>query len=179
MSLVYEALQKAEREKERKTGAAPAVPAAGPHLTQSPAVNVAVQAATTPVHNGGTPIVANAAMKTLVGLIAAVGLLVLMAMAWWVRDAMKRDPGHVKLPEPVPAATPAVVAPASPSSGSTENDPRFKLTGIMKTGDNYGAVVNGHIVYQDNYVDGAIVKKVERDRVTLQFNGREIVVRLF
>jgi hypothetical protein len=185
MSLVYEALQKAEREKERKTGAA----AAEPRLTQSPAVNVAVQVATTPVHSGGAPIVADVATKTLVGLIAAIALLVLMAMAWWIRDAIKRDAGHAKLPEPVPAATPAAVqteprapetvVPALPPPGSTENDPRFKLTGIMKMGNNYGAVINGHVVYEGNYVDGAIVKKVERDRVTLQFNGREIVVRLF
>lgn len=40
------------------------------------------------------------------------------------------------------------------------------------------AVVNGRIVYEDGYVDGATVKKVERDQVTLDVNGRESVLRL-
>jgi type II secretory pathway component PulC len=74
--------------------------------------------------------------------------------------------------------TPPAPTPSTPAT-STENDPRFRLTGIMKMGDSFGAVINGRVVYQDNYVDGGVVKKVERDRVTLDVNGRETVLRLF
>ena len=49
----------------------------------------------------------------------------------------------------------------------------------MQLGEKYSAVINGHVVAREQYVDGAIVKSVERDRVTLNVDGREIVVRLF
>ena len=44
---------------------------------------------------------------------------------------------------------------------------------------NYCAVINGRVVYVEQYIDGAVVKNIERDRVTLDENGREAVVRLF
>ena len=49
----------------------------------------------------------------------------------------------------------------------------------MQLGANYSAVINGHVVATAQYVDGAIVKSVERDRVTLNVDGRDVVVRLF
>lgn len=41
------------------------------------------------------------------------------------------------------------------------------------------AVINGRIVNESGYVDGATVKKIERDSVTLvDAQGKEIVLRL-
>ena len=186
MSLVYEALRKAEREKERKTGhvSLPQPVSAEPRLTQSPAANIAVHAATSPVHAGGAPAIPDIGVRTVSGLIVVVAVLAIAATAVWFYAATKRHSGSAKAPET--AATPDAVRPetppaqtAVPAATTTENDPRFKLTGIMIMGDSYGAVINGHIVYDGHYVDGAIVKKVERDRVTLDWNGRETVLRLF
>ncbi len=43
----------------------------------------------------------------------------------------------------------------------------------------FGAVINGKNVREGYYIDGAIVKKIERDRVTLNVNGNEVVLRLY
>jgi hypothetical protein len=128
-------------------------------------------------------------------LIVGVSVIAVAAIAYFVVTAMKNAapvaeggsrssataPELAARPEPRPAprgaSPPETVIP--PPVAATENDSRFKLTGITKIGDDFGAVVNGHVVYAGNYVEGAIVKKVERDRVTLDLNGREIVVRLF
>ena len=187
MSLVYEALRKAERERERKTGhVSPPPPAsAEPRLTQSPAANVAVHAAISPVHAGEAPAIPDIGKRTALGLIIVAAVLAIAATAVWFYATTKRHSGSAKVPEIAPAAVrlePALAqtaVPAAPAATATENDPRFKLTGIMIMGDSYGAVINGHIVYDGHYVDGAIVKKVERDRVTLDWNGREILLRLF
>ena len=64
-------------------------------------------------------------------------------------------------------------------AGSSANDLRFKLTGIMSAPEGgLVAVVNGKVVVEKNYVDGAIVKKIDLEQVTLDLNGHEFAVRL-
>lgn len=184
MSLVYEALQKAEREKDRKTGTIQA----RSEQPVAPAKLVAPRASA-PVAPVETPTPARSHLTMLIVCVSVVALVGIVAV---VLITMKNF-----MSAPAAAVSPVVSSPSvagtsvsrtepraadlvgAPTAGATENDPRFKLTGIMKMGDTYGAVINGHIVYQDNYVDGVIVKKVERDRVMLNLNGQEIVLRLF
>jgi hypothetical protein len=68
----------------------------------------------------------------------------------------------------------------TPPAGSTANDLRFKLTGIVGEPEGgFSAVINGKTVVENYYVDGALVKKIDRDHVALDLNGHEVVVRLF
>ena len=68
---------------------------------------------------------------------------------------------------------------SSAPTDSSANDLRFKLTGIMSAPEGgLVAVVNGKVVVEKNYVDGANVKKIDRDQVTLDLNGHEFAVRL-
>ncbi len=176
MSLVYEALQKAEREKGRKSGAPPAEPRPVAPVRTVPPVQPAPAPQRWP------------ALVTV--LIACVAVVAIVAIMWLVKNVSPREAkptltvsdGGTRAVVPAPSSpTVSAQAPASTPipAAATENDPRFKLTGIMKTGDAYGAVINGHVVYDGHYVDGAVVKRVERDRVTLDLNGRETVIRLF
>jgi hypothetical protein len=182
MSLVYEALRKAEREKERKTGTPPV-------REEKPVVPVKPVAspppAPAPANRLETP-----SRGYLSMLIACVSVVALVGIVYMVLLATKNVVSSPTAPPIVTAAgTPSVTTATEPAASPastppapatpTENDSRFKLTGIMKMGDSFGAVINGRVVYQDNYVDGAVVKKVERDRVTLDVNGREAVLRLF
>lgn len=41
------------------------------------------------------------------------------------------------------------------------------------------AVLNGRVAYEGYYIDGATVKKIERNRVTIDADGHEQVLRLF
>ena len=67
----------------------------------------------------------------------------------------------------------------TPPAGSTANDLRFKLTGIMSVPEGgFSAVINGKAVVENDYVDGATVKRIDRDRVALDLNGHELMVRL-
>ena len=163
MSLVYEALQKAAREKTRFAGQPP-----------------------TPAQPAPAPVAAPAAPKrspvmwitgaSLVVFAAIIGGGVMFLRKPVATLAPVTPPVTDAAPAPV---MPAAVAPAPLPENSTANDARFKLTGIMKFGEEYSAVINGRVVVHDQYVDGAIVKAVERDRVTLNVDGREVVVRLF
>src|ERR1043166_409768 len=68
----------------------------------------------------------------------------------------------------------------TPPAGSTVSDVRFKLTGIMgEPKGGFSAVVNGKSVVENSYVDGAKVKKIDRDQVALDLDGHEVVIRLF
>ena len=179
MSLVYEALQKAEREKERKVGPSPTTPVA---VAPQPA-KIAAAAPVSP------PVASKSSSRGYLSFfIVGLSVVGVAALAYVVVVTTKNIPqlkGTVGEPSSSATVPPVAVTEQVPRKetpppvAATENDSHFKLTGIMKMGDSYGAVINGHVVYQDNYVDGAIVKKVERDRATLDVNGREVVLRLF
>ncbi|MCG3146970.1 MAG: hypothetical protein PCFJNLEI_00406 [Verrucomicrobiae bacterium] len=169
MSLVYEALQKAEREKNRKSPPppAPVVPAKEPPRP----------VAAPPAQRSYLPLVI-----VCVSLVAIVSIVLIAA---WHFSEKRTEPAVVAgeprsaASESKPADIPAQLPPPAPAT-STANDPRFKLTGITGNQDiGYGAIINGRLLRDGQYVDGAIVQKIERDRVLLNLDGREIVVRLF
>jgi len=65
-------------------------------------------------------------------------------------------------------------------AGSAGKDARFKLTGIVgerKSG--FLAVINGQTVAEHSNVDGATVKRIDRDRVSLDLNGHEVLATLY
>jgi len=177
MSLVYEALQKAAREKNR-FAAPPAPPLQPAQPLPVPAI---------------VSVPPKRSLVPWIGLSLGAVAIVVVSVA-----VMTRKPSAVSapttlpvnipaVPEPVPPA-PVAVAPVLPPPGApvvapdnnpAANDARFKLTGIVKFGEEYSAVINGHVVARDQSVNGAIVKVVMPDRVTLSVDGREIVVRLF
>ena len=169
MSLVYEALQKAAREKNRLAGP-PAPPPSQP--VPAPVIVPAVRPRAPAIWITGISLAAFAA-------VLAGGVLFLRKPA--TVSALVTPPVPSAAPAPIvqPPVAPAPIGTAPVPDNSTGNDPRFKLTGIMKLGEEYSAVINGHVVARDQYVDGAIIKTVERDRVTLTVNGRELVLRLF
>jgi len=183
MSLVYDALQKAEREKERRVNSAPApvVP-----VKEPPRTAVTTPVVQPPVQSPRNYLTALIVCVSLVAVAAIVYIVMVAAKSFTEKQTVAVTPPTVVTDggtravsaESKPANLTEQAPPAAPAS-STANDPRFQLTGIMKMGENYGAVINGRIVYETQYVDGAIVKKVERDRVTLNVDNREIVVRLF
>ena len=165
MSLVYEALQKAEREKERKLGQ-PVVKSA------APPVPVPVQQPAAPKSNLG--------YRLILGVLIVGGVLGTVVLIGWIQRSVQVARPQVSAAPPPESATPPIAQPVASVSGPTENDTRFRLTGIMGLPEGgFGAVINGKTVREQFYVDGAIVKKIERDRVTLDLNGVTIVARLF
>src|SRR5437867_5244960 len=139
MSLVYEALRKAEREKERRSGVAPVraavVPSPEPPRT----------AVTTPT---ATPRETRWPLMTIT-LIAGCTLIAVGAVVWMTRTTVPvatiggsrsgaTVPQDSARPEPRPPEKPAP-PPATP----TANDPRFKLTGITgNPQDGFQAIIN-------------------------------------
>jgi hypothetical protein len=166
MSLVYEALRKAEREKERKTVAPPAPAPSRPVATEKPVSQPVTPARRFP-------------WGAIAGIVA---LAVLVAGVVIVLARQASTGGTRSVASMPPSATPVASAEQAPPPQPaliTENDPRFKLTGIMGRPDGgFGAIINSRAVYEDNYIDGAIVRKIERNQVTLDLNGRDIVLRL-
>jgi len=149
MSLVHEALQKAAREKHRHADAPTpiALPAPAP-----------------------APSAPRAVLPVVVGGVVVIGMSVVAGWLWWpARESTPAQPA----PQPAPAAKIAVpaVVPSAPVQ-------RYEITGIVRMPDGvFTAIVNGRTVYEDGYVDGAVVKKIEADRVTLEVDGRPVVVR--
>ena len=74
------------------------------------------------------------------------------------------------------AAAPSVAPPVAPAI----DESKYKLSGIMKDPDGKPvAVLDGRVAYEGYFIDGATVKKIETDRVTLDVKGHELVLRLF
>ena len=215
MSLVHEALRKAEREKQRKLGTAPAAPT--PHVTSQPvrAPIVHSPAVATPV----APVVRAPSAHTpaptverptdknnffLPMLIGCVAIVAIIAIVFIVRNATsvlrqsKEAPPVVASAVPAPVAkstppaesqpavapavsttTPSVPSPAAPAAPVVDES-KYQISGIMKDPDGKPvAVLNGRVAYEGFYVDGATVKKIDTDRVTLDVKGHEVVLRLF
>jgi type II secretory pathway component PulC len=223
MSLVHEALQKAEREKQRKTGVAPVAthnaPPTGTPKAAPPEPLAAVAIRTTPTVKEIAPAKPVAAapavppqksqyalLSVLIACVAAVAIVAIVYLvshtAYTIRESREAvaatkttatppapKPAEANKLAPTPAppvnqtlATSQPDAQPPPSAEvSAPDTSRFKLTGIMKDpgGDKFIAVLNGHMVSEGYSVEGATVKQIERDRVTLDIAGRETVLRLF
>ena len=182
MSLVHEALQKAEQEKHRKTGVPPVPPPPppGPVVSASQPVTPVLPGTVKPA--GHSPV--------LTAVVVGVGLVALVAIVWLVsRTATSYRPAEkaettetVATPRPPAsrATTPTTELSAPPAAAPLPPPSPYKLTGIMRDPDGkYVAVINGKVLAETQYVDGAVVKRIERDRVTLDVNGRDLVLRLF
>lgn len=202
MSLVHDALQKAEREKLRKTGVAPIAsePASSTpaHLlgAEPKPATLAKALGRTPAPAAVTAEPQRAHHGLLTALIVCVAVVAMVAIVYLVstaattiresKQAVNTTPSSSVFPSTSAArdegarATPITPTAPPPSIAAPATDSRFKLTGIMKNPEGqYGAVLNGRVVYEGHYVDGATVKKIERDRITLEVGGRDQVVRLF
>ncbi len=185
MSLVHDALQKAAREKQRRTGQE--VPSVS--VTSPPPAAVLRPVVPAPVVPPAPVAPARGPTLLLAGAVASVAVVGIVAIVWLV----SRSGG----PVPAPAITPVAVTPAgapaaepaalprpkeepAPTPLSADAAPEFKLTGIMKDPDGaFAAVLNGRVVYEGHYVDGATVKRIERDRLVIEVQGRESTLRLF
>ena len=183
MSLVYEALQKAEREKQRKAGiVAPPAPPLTPLPVQEPKPVAVVQPQPAPTRS---------TQSLLVGLMSTVCVVALVAIVYLVVNATRpaaapvtsSTTGSVTKPaDSTPPSTPASqsATPSSSAPAPSAQDARYRVTGIMRNPEGkFCAVLNGKIVYDGYYVDGATVKSVSQDRVVLDVAGRESVVGLY
>jgi type II secretory pathway component PulC len=202
MSLVHEALQKAEREKQRKAGITLAAPPR-PETTTAPAppvssVTVVSPAATAQVAHTAPAVTVAESPRThhalLTTLIVAVGIVALVAIVYLVGNAtstIRESQRAVNAVTPTIANAPAAkdspaaeAAPTQtvPTSEPAATDARFRLTGITVDPGNSGkflAIINGQLRSENQYIDGATIKKIERDRVTIEVDGHEQVLRLF
>ena len=58
------------------------------------------------------------------------------------------------------------------------NVPPLVLQGITYSADDRDAMINGVTVHEGDVIEGARVVTIESRRVTLNFNGQEIILRL-
>ena len=208
MSLVHEALQKAEREKQRKLGTVPSAPVSlgTPHPVSTPVFHAPVTTATVASvarpagsHSPAAPVVEpqktnNILLPALIGCVAIVAMIAvvfLVSNATAVLRQSKENSPVAASAAPAPAtkstsfAAPAQVdsaAPATvpPTASPVTDESNYKLSGIMKDPDGKRvAVLDGRVAYEGYFIDGATVKKIETDRVTLDVKGHDVVLRLF
>ena len=203
MSLVHEALQKAEREKQRKLGTAPSAPVSlgAPHPASTPVFHAPV--ATAPVASVARPAVSHSPIapieelrKTnnilLPALIGCVAIVAMIAIVFLVSNATsllhqsrENSPVAASVAKSTPLTAPqatdsSVPASVPPLAAPVTDESKYKLSGIMKDPDGKPvAVLDGRVAYEGYFIDGATVKKIETDRVTLDVKGRELVLRLF
>ena len=89
---------------------------------------------------------------------------------------MPAEPQPAAQPRNDSATPPNVQPPATPAI----DESKYKLSGIMEDPDGKSvAVLNGRVVYEGYFIDGATVEKIGPDRVTLDVNGQKVVRRLF
>ena len=176
MSLVHEALEKAAREKARKSGPLAPSPSSGSGLPQQ----VNLPAAIPPSPSGvGLP-TATSRRSRLPWLLAVVALLAIGVALWFAVKAYRQVEQALQPPSPTPAPVNVVAPVPEGVAPAPVLESRYKVSGIMRDPDGtFVAVINGKVVSETQFVEGAIVKKIERDRVTLDVDGKETVLRLF
>jgi len=213
MSLVHEALQKAEREKQRKLGTVPSAPVSPgvPHPVSTPVFHAPVPtapvaAAARPAisHSPATPVeepqkTNNVLLPALIGCVAIVAMIAIVFLVSNATAVLRQSKGTPPVaasvaPVPVaqstsaaasqPTASPptesAAQASAALSAAPVTDESKYKLSGIMKDPDGKPvAVLDGRVAYEGYFINGATVKKIETDRVTLDVKGHDIVLRLF
>ncbi|HXI83938.1 MAG TPA: hypothetical protein VNL17_07585 [Verrucomicrobiae bacterium] len=208
MSLVHEALQKAEREKRRKLGTMPSAPVSpgAPHPASTPVFHAPV--ATAPVVSVARPVMShspaapveepqktnNVLLPALIGcvaIVATIAVVFLVSNATSVLRQFKESPSIAASAAPAPAAKSTSFAASSPVDSpaqtrvpppvvSVADESSYKLSGIMKDPDGKRvAVLDGRVAYEGYFIDGATVKKIETDRVTLDVKGQDLVLRLY
>ena len=204
MSLVHEALRKAEREKQRKLGIAPVVSAPTPVPSHAPAHAPGVATplparAFAPV-TPSEPAPQKSHYTLFLAVISIVAFVAIVAIVFLVSRitpgssetakttptpvVAKEEPKPVEshawppeVPKPAVESPVPAVEPVAPAAVDVSN---FTLSGIMTDPEGkLCAVLNGRVVYVDGYVEGAVVKSIDRDRVTLDIKGRDVVLRLF
>ncbi len=221
MSLVHQALRKAEQEKQRHAAPTPAPHAVNETRRASVAVDQPITApdrpapstapATAAISNPASAVApaatANPSLSIFPVLLSIVTFVAIVAMVFIVirattigpatQDTSTRDnvktqndpdpglPATTTAEPPLPAAaattapTPAAVT-ATSTTTTRAIESQYDLTGITQFPDGrQAAVINGQLRSEDQYVDGAIIKKIERDRVTLDVDGQVLVKRLF
>jgi hypothetical protein len=203
MSLVHEALRKAEREKQRKAGAALAAPLPRPYTMAAPAPSVSSVTVSSPAATAQVPHTAPAIAVAesprshnalLTTLIVSVGIVALVAIVYLVGNATstirESQQAVSTVASPTVSASPAKTAPPSaespsvqpaPTSEPSAPDSRFRLTGVtVDPADNgkFLAIINGQLRSEGQYVDGATVKKIERNSVTIEVNNHDQLLRL-
>jgi hypothetical protein len=213
MSLVHEALQKAEREKQRKLGTTPSAPVSystpqvvsAPILhtpaTPAPVIHVAREAVS---HAPAAPAEDTAETNNFllpilifcVAVVAIIAIVFLVSNANSVLRPSKENPpvavtaASTSVTQSAPSAAPqsattpptesATPTSVPPPAAPVTDESKYKISGIMKDPDGKPvAVLNGRVGYEGYFIDGATIKKIDPDRVTLDVKGQEIVLRLF
>jgi hypothetical protein len=177
MSLVFEALQKAEREKQNKTDSPPPPAAAQPAVAPKPAPQ---PPAPLPAAPPKSPQVIVIGLAACVAVVAIVAIVFIVSRTLTGAHKLDVEAGATPLVSNTPPAAPSPPVETVAAPPPIPLEERYKITGIMPDADgSLLATINGRIVAVSNYVDGAIIKKIERDRVTLDIKGREAVLRLF
>ncbi len=174
MSLVHQALRKAEAEKQRH---APP-PASPPGVTVPAVAPVAAldKRGSPPPPPAPRPVEPSSSRLLPVALIA----LAAVAIVALVVIAMRSGPAPVARETITTTEAPRLPSAATEPPPAPPVADRWKLTGISKDpAGNYLAIINGSLRGVNEFVDGAVIKQIERDRVTLDVDGQEKVVRLF
>lgn len=189
MSLVHQALQKAEREKQRlapppapASAPPPSAPAACP-LTATPPLDGNLLGSAAARTNPPVPSAPSSRSFVLAATgLGGLALVLVLALVIW---STGRPPPHA-VTNPAPPAS-AVVAPPDATVATPPlplpppaTQSAWKLTGISKTPEGpFVAIINGQLRSENEYVDGAVVQRIERDRVILSVNGTELTLRLY
>jgi hypothetical protein len=96
---------------------------------------------------------------------ALLALVMLGSAAGAAAQALRDPTRPTSLAEPEPARR-------------AESGPRWRLQSTLVAQDRRLAIINGRTVGPGDRVDGAIVRDVRQDGVTLEVDGRRIDVRL-
>lgn len=159
MSLIHEALEKLDRGKrERGKNPAPEILTSAP-FTPAEGISSEKESARTIYWIGG----------------AVVFLFVLGMVCLLVSSLKSTLPQTDSLSSP-PASSSSVPRPY-PTPPSTQA--LFSLTGITQSGTDLTAIINNELVRVGDWVSGAQVKSIQDRKVSLEFRGQEITLRLY
>jgi hypothetical protein len=175
MSLINEALKRT-RDASYQTAAAPTAPA--------PSYRLGNTAETRAFSAKGAMVLTIAVITIALGTVGVVAFR-RVAPIHAVHEALISTAPETTPPPPVtepvpivPNVLPAIESAAPSPPAPTREAPKLVLQGITIDGAVREAMINGFNLREGEDIEGARIVAIESRRVTLQFDGREIVLRM-
>lgn len=169
MSLIHEALEKVEQEKNPEPFPKGIDPGPDPFPSQK----------TGTLLKENRPRLSDPASRLIYGIAGTLAALFILGVVYLGVRALKAGPENEKTRDGSQREPSLVLQPALSRTGNSNLGRYFSLTGISQVGSKRMAIVNNQLVRVGDEVSGAKVTAIGAEEVTLEFRGETLQLSLY
>lgn len=175
MSLIHEALEKVEQEKNPEP--LPKGIGAGPENEKTR--DGSQREPSLVLHEENRPRLSDPASRLIYGIAGTLAAVFILGVVYLGVRALKAGPENEKTRDGFQREPSLVLQPALSRTGNSNLGRYFSLTGISQVGSKGMAIVNNQLVRVGDEVSGAKVTAIGAEEVTLEFRGETLQLSLY